>query len=201
MAGRRGENRRHSGAQLRLVGADERAVPAGADQGTSTSRGSQRRGRPADDADPVAADLIDATFRMAEADLRGSSPLQAELWAAEAVDMWASMDDVDPDGDALSLVAGVHIDRALVVATPAARLVVGALARIVPDPDLARRAADAAVELDRRKVRLPSWADGLGDRRFRRALLMDHVLDDGHSVFLGFAYPGGSSTRWASTST
>lgn len=140
--------------------------------------------------DQRSAELADQTFRLLDKDLAGSSPLQAELWVAGLVDTWAEQ-VLDGGSDPVEMLSRLHLQRAREAPTPAARVLVGALAAVVGIPEVAVHAEQVARDLDRQGVRLPRWARGLGERRFKRAAVMDHELDDGHTIFLAFAYPDG----------
>jgi hypothetical protein len=181
-------------------GRSRRSIPghsAAAGSSSAPSRHPDRRGRhgaegwAAQVLTESAHALADACFASLITDVGGTSPMEAELWLASLLDVWDE-GVLEGGADPEVVFGSLHIERALDVATPAARVFVGALAKVADDPEVAGRAAEAAAALDRRKVRLPNWAKGLGDRRFRRAFVMDHELDDGHTVMLGFAYPGGA---------
>jgi len=117
--------------------------------------------------------------------------LEAEEWASGLVGTWRVGSMPDPAIDELfwpGLVAGLED-----LGSTGALAVLRALASIGEDPH-APLAAEAGDRLAVAGVTEPSWGGGLGTAQPVAALLMcDEVFDDGLSVLVEFAMPGGTA--------
>jgi hypothetical protein len=120
------------------------------------------------------------------------APLEAELWASG---LWGTWDRSQLIGmDAVAVFAGGFIRFAAERGTPAAMVVLRALASVAPEP-YRGRAARACAQLAAKKVREPAWAQLVGKSVPTEAwLVYDPTDDDGVDVFVGFAGPAGPET-------
>lgn len=131
---------------------------------------------------------LQEVLRAARELLSYDDPLDAELWAAELVDMWPGLlylVDDEPErvcGQSLVRFAREH-------AGPEALACLTALAAVTTPP-VARKARQTADELQRRGVRAPSWAAKLRQVRVVGAWTAGDPYGDQEAVLLAFAHAG-----------
>lgn len=131
---------------------------------------------------------LQEVLRAARELLSYDDPLDAELWAAELVDMCPGLlylVDDEPErvcGQSLVRFAREH-------AGPEALACLTALAAVTTPP-VARKARQTADELQRRGVRAPSWAAKLRQIRVVGAWTAGDPYGDQEAVLLAFAHAG-----------
>jgi hypothetical protein len=115
--------------------------------------------------------------------------LEAECWASELISMWTGRQLIDGDAEAVFLPAFIRaLERK---GSPKSLLTLRALSAVGIQSH-ARKARAAADRLAGRGVPEPSWAGQVGRSELMAAELMyEEAFDDGVSVFVEFAPPGG----------
>ncbi|MDP8960395.1 MAG: hypothetical protein M3N32_02065 [Actinomycetota bacterium] len=137
--------------------------------------------------DEIFRPALRAVLRAARELLTFDDPLDAELWATELVDMWRGLCLVEDDPERVygqSLVRIARHDPA-----PEALACVSALAAVAAPP-VARKARQAADELQRRGVQAPSWVAKLGAVRVVGAWEAGDPYGDQEAILLAFAHDG-----------
>ncbi|MDQ3932261.1 MAG: hypothetical protein M3252_05425 [Actinomycetota bacterium] len=130
---------------------------------------------------------LQAVLRAARELLTFDDPLDVELWATELIEMWRELHVVEDEPE---LVYGQSLVRlARQHPGPEALACMSALAAVAA-PLVARKARQAADQLQRRGVRAPSWAARLHTVRVVGAWTAGDPYGDQEAVLLAFAHTG-----------